>query len=75
LSTTKEVTAMKEQKIKPTKKVSIESYESEIHKLETSIKNMIRLSDLIVSEGGPEEICDLIKQQGQRALDSSKRLH
>jgi len=44
-----------------------------IEALRRTVKSMVHLSDLIVLEGGPKEICDLIKQHGERALDSTKR--
>jgi hypothetical protein len=45
----------------------------EIEILRRTIKTMMHLADLITFVGGPKEVCDLIKQHGQRGLDATKR--
>ena len=55
------------------KKVSQkEKSDRAIEVLRTSVVHMMKMADLIIFEGGPKEICELIKQSGQRALESTK---
>ena len=64
---------MEKKSKKNPKTTPTENHNRDVEVLRRATKNMMHLADLIIFEGGPKEICDLIKQHGQRALDSTSR--
>lgn len=58
--------------MRPKKPTSSEKDKRAIESLRLAVMQMMRMSDLIIAEGGPEEICALIKKSGQRVIESTK---